>query len=283
MTFLYAGNVAGGGRGRARRPSQQGQSATQNMSQPGSQSGLENPFLKALPATDSQVKTLVVKTNQGKDNPFLSGLTQHKSEDPLPSSRRKVKKLTVPHTMTLPIRSATVPSTSSSLTGHPPDIHSTSGQLNPFLAPTPLKASSTGKLNVHLSMQSDTKPKVSFDPSLESQTTRKRRVPSYSEVVAAHTQSKPATQPQQYANLKTLHIKGIPNELNTSEILRSHFAKFGQVKLLKCFPAKMFATVEFASRVNYYYYCTCMHIAHYLFIGRSCYCEESWEDYFTEA
>ncbi len=243
INIFCAGNFAGGGRGRARRPSQQGQSTTQKMSQPGSQSTLENPFLKALPPTkqvDSQSKA-------NQDNPFLSGLTQHKSEDPLPSSH---KKLAVAHTIALPIRSATVPSTFSSFTGDPPEYHSTSGQLNPFLAPSTLRASSTGKVNVHLSTQSDTKPKVSFDPSLESQTTRKRRVPSYSDVVAAHTQSKPATHPQQYANLKTLHVKGIPNELNTSEVLRSHFAQYGQVKLLKCFPAKMFATVEFASRVN---------------------------------
>ena len=132
-------------------------------------------------------------------------------------------------------------------------------------------------------------PRVSFDPSLtrpEPVRSTGPRLLSYSEVAALHAGRQgrggrvyPPQQgrgdrthtpqqgrgdrthtPQQgrgdrthlpqHANLKTLHVKGIPDELNTNAVLRKHFTQFGEVKLLKCFPSKKYATVEFATRVS---------------------------------
>ena len=48
----------------------------------------------------------------------------------------------------------------------------------------------------------------------------------------------------------TLHVKGLPVELNTPGVLRSHFSAFGEVANLQCFPEKRFATVEFRTNVR---------------------------------
>ena len=48
----------------------------------------------------------------------------------------------------------------------------------------------------------------------------------------------------------TLHVKGLPVELNTAGILRGHFSAFGEVTNLQCFPEKKFATVEFRTNVS---------------------------------
>ena len=53
-------------------------------------------------------------------------------------------------------------------------------------------------------------------------------------------------------SLKTsLHVKQIPNELNTREVIGGHFGKFGNVVRVSCFPAKRYATVVFDSHVRH--------------------------------
>ena len=52
-------------------------------------------------------------------------------------------------------------------------------------------------------------------------------------------------------SLKTsLHVKQIPNELNTREVIGGHFGKFGNVVRVSCFPAKRYATVVFDRHVR---------------------------------
>ena len=201
---------------------------SREASQSGSQSVQDNPFLSGLSATkraNSQPNAPI------SDNPFLKQLSK------VPPSNTSVDAFP-------PLgRSTTLP-VSSTQTDQP--------LSNPFLDSLKTHAFSIGKITVQTSQN---KPRVAFDPSItdtgEPRVQQKQRVPSYSEVAAAHAHGKPPNiRPQQYANLKTLHVKNIPDELNNSETLRSHFSQFGQVTLLKSFPAKKFATVEFASRVS---------------------------------
>jgi len=53
---------------------------------------------------------------------------------------------------------------------------------------------------------------------------------------------------------KTLHVKGIPEELNNPVTLKKHFSQFGEVAKLKSYPQKRYATVEFVERVRNVFY-----------------------------
>ena len=57
-------------------------------------------------------------------------------------------------------------------------------------------------------------------------------------------------------NNRTLHLKGVPREINNEQILRQHFERFGEVESIKCHPAKMFAQVTLTTRVSCVT-CTC--------------------------
>ena len=48
----------------------------------------------------------------------------------------------------------------------------------------------------------------------------------------------------------SLHVKGIPDELNVEAVLQKHFTQFGKVTNLLCVPQKKFAQVTFASNVS---------------------------------
>lgn len=47
----------------------------------------------------------------------------------------------------------------------------------------------------------------------------------------------------------TLHLKGVPAQLNSAAFLSQHFGRFGQVRV-KCYATKMCATVAFKTRVR---------------------------------
>ena len=161
--------------------------------------------------------------------------------------------------------------------------------VNPFLTKSRFPslqshstASESRSIQVHTTMRSDGSQKqgdtVGFDvpmPSLQSQpgsamphsairTMGQTNLPMYSEI-AAHGNKMMVNKPRaggsvapslpQHANLTVLHVKGIPDELNNSSVLRKHFSQFGHVKLLKCFPSKKFATVEYSTRVSYRVVC----------------------------
>ena len=152
--------------------------------------------------------------------------------------------------------------------------------LNPFLAKSRFPKSQshstapeTRSIQVHTTIRSDGQQgeTVGFDVPMSSlqastmphsaiKTTEQTHLPTYSETVAHGSQmmvNKPraggstrAPLPQ-HANMTVLHVKGIPDEMNNSAVLRKHFSQYGHVKLLKCFPAKKFATVEYSNRVSY--------------------------------
>lgn len=48
----------------------------------------------------------------------------------------------------------------------------------------------------------------------------------------------------------TLHVKGLPVDLNTPGVLRGHFSAFGNITDLQCFPERRYATVEFSTNVS---------------------------------
>lgn len=56
----------------------------------------------------------------------------------------------------------------------------------------------------------------------------------------------------------SIHLKGVPNQLNNVSFLKEHFNKFGPVRDIKCHPEKKFADVHFTTKVstliNYYCY-----------------------------
>ena len=58
---------------------------------------------------------------------------------------------------------------------------------------------------------------------------------------------------------KSLHLKGVPRELNNDQALREHFERFGVVESVRCHPEKMFAQVSFATRVSGKITCTFSH------------------------
>ena len=48
----------------------------------------------------------------------------------------------------------------------------------------------------------------------------------------------------------SLHLKGIPDELNNEQFLTNHFSRFGSVVSVLCNTNKKFAHVHFQSRVR---------------------------------
>lgn len=221
-------------------------SQQRSHSQPlSSQSAGDNPFLKGL----SGAKQDTLMGMQAEDNPFLRGLAQG-SEKPLPLSNKSA--VTSGGQSQNPKHGASVPS----FIIHGPNHNPTNQKqdMNSFHPTSELPLSSSARISVQLT-QSDGKSKDQSTSVVESEASVRPRVPSYSEVAKAHYQRKgnksnTASLSSGYENLKTLHIKDIPDELNNSEVLRTHFAKFGSVKLLKCFPIRKYATVEFATRVS---------------------------------
>ena len=47
----------------------------------------------------------------------------------------------------------------------------------------------------------------------------------------------------------TLHVKGVPVELNNQAFMEKHFSKFGSLKAVECHPQKRYATVTFQNKV----------------------------------
>ncbi len=52
------------------------------------------------------------------------------------------------------------------------------------------------------------------------------------------------------ADNRSLHLKGVPDDLNNHPFLVSHFSKFGHVESVECFPQKRWAKVTFKKRVS---------------------------------
>ena len=52
-----------------------------------------------------------------------------------------------------------------------------------------------------------------------------------------------------FAMSTSLHVKGLPQEINNEAVLMSHFSKFGTVSV-KCNTAKLYATVSFKTHVS---------------------------------
>ena len=218
----------------------------------------DNPFLKGLSSENQQKSSA-----QTLDNPFLKGLSRPQQPHPPPPSYDSfITNESDGQSSTHPLAPSLPP-----YIAHGPDSASSGGrQPNPFLASSrPSDTNSRGIPVLTTEREekepSSQQPRVSFDPSLtrpESTRSTQPRMLSYSEVAALHTRSVMGprgrggrvTHPPQQANYKTLHVKGIPDELNTNAVLRTHFAQFGEVKLLKCFPSKKYATVEFVTNVS---------------------------------
>lgn len=47
----------------------------------------------------------------------------------------------------------------------------------------------------------------------------------------------------------TLHVKGVPDELNNQAFIEKHFSRFGPLKAVECRPQKKYATVTFRNKV----------------------------------
>lgn len=47
----------------------------------------------------------------------------------------------------------------------------------------------------------------------------------------------------------TLHVKGVPDELNNQAFMEKHFSRFGPLKAVECHPQKKYATVTFQNKV----------------------------------
>jgi hypothetical protein len=47
----------------------------------------------------------------------------------------------------------------------------------------------------------------------------------------------------------TLHVKGVPDELNNQAFMEKHFSRFGPLKSVECHPQKKYATVIFRNKV----------------------------------
>ena len=47
----------------------------------------------------------------------------------------------------------------------------------------------------------------------------------------------------------TLHVKGVPDELNNQAFMEKHFSRFGPLKAVECHPQKKYATMTFRSKV----------------------------------
>lgn len=52
----------------------------------------------------------------------------------------------------------------------------------------------------------------------------------------------------------SLHIKGVPDNLNNEQYLNQHFSRFGPVLSINCHPEKKFAHVHFKTRVRSVYF-----------------------------
>ena len=52
----------------------------------------------------------------------------------------------------------------------------------------------------------------------------------------------------------SLHIKGVPDNLNNETFLHEHFSRFGPVLSINCHPEKRFADVHFKTRVSSVYF-----------------------------
>ena len=48
----------------------------------------------------------------------------------------------------------------------------------------------------------------------------------------------------------TLHVKGVPDELNNQAFVEKHFSRFGPLKAVECHPQKKYATVTFRNKVH---------------------------------
>lgn len=48
----------------------------------------------------------------------------------------------------------------------------------------------------------------------------------------------------------TLHVKGVPLELNNEAFMEKHFSRFGPLKAIECNPQKRYATVTFQDKVS---------------------------------
>lgn len=48
----------------------------------------------------------------------------------------------------------------------------------------------------------------------------------------------------------TLHVKGVPDELNNQAFMEKHFSRFGPLKAVECHPQKKYATVTFRNKVR---------------------------------
>lgn len=47
----------------------------------------------------------------------------------------------------------------------------------------------------------------------------------------------------------TLHVKGVPDELNNQAFMEKHFSRFGPLKAVECHPQKKYVTVTFRNKV----------------------------------
>ncbi len=250
-----------------------------------SQSGAvqDNPFLKGLPASAKQVTSQ--PNPRPSDNPFLKGLSQP-GDDTFDSAFPPIRSTTLPlssapapsdHSSASEQLVNPFLGSRSFSSGAPhnkpsvafdPNITTTNPQvLSKRRLPSYSEvAGAHAQSRPHNSTQqqyAESRPtQQQYAESRPHNSTQQQYAESrpHNSTQQQYAESRPhnSTQ-QQYAesrphnstqHLKTLHVKSIPDELNNSEILRTHFAQFGQVKLLKSFPAKKYATVEFASRVS---------------------------------
>lgn len=242
----------------------------------------DNPFLSTLPPSKAHAgdntpgyvgEEVSVSQPTVSSNPFLSGLAKKHQQKQSQSGDNPSHHIP-PLTQSLTDHSepnsneGNEPTTSKSLILSQSTSHlvNTKDPFNPFLEKSnpstfQLPYSASGARTSHTTQGGSVSQAASSQTrSSGTHPLKQLRMPTYSEVAAAHSSRANVTRSSQigvqkaplpqHANLTTLHVKGIPGELNQSDILRNHFSKFGHVKLLKCFPAKMFATVEFSTRVS---------------------------------
>ena len=68
----------------------------------------------------------------------------------------------------------------------------------------------------------------------------------------------------------TLHVKGVPDELNNDAFMEKHFSRFGPLKSVVCHPQKKYATVSFQNKVKQAWYSDVYHNSCYsLFLSLS--------------
>lgn len=227
-----------------------------------------NPFLKAaaqLPSGGSQVSKTVAPQEQAQpasgfpgpsssksNNPFFAAMSAqagapppaaHVPPPPPPSyaaavmGRPKLADPRIPASVPPKLADPRLPTSGPPKTADPRTTAPGPPVLTASQLPPPPPPNPTAQLAA-----------ASFNPFLASQTaSQKTTAAPLSQVPVSQV---PQKSPTASATSTTLHLKGVPAEMNSDVLLREHFGRFGRVVTVKCNPAKMCASISFQTHVS---------------------------------